>query len=45
MYYGQFRDNKRDGFGVMRKNDGTVVLGFWRKGRYQQYGIGKNFVN
>lgn len=39
VYYGQFKANKRDGFGVMRKNDETVVIGFWRRGKYQQFGI------
>ena len=33
VYYGQFEDNKRNGFGVMRKNDQSVVVGYWKDGK------------
>ena len=43
IYYGQFEDNKRHGFGVMRKNDQTVSIGYWREGRHVEFGIERNF--
>ena len=42
IYYGQFKENKRHGFGVMRKSNGGVEVGFWKKGKAVSFGIEKN---
>lgn len=34
IYYGEFKENKRNGFGLMRKNDHSVILGYWRNGKH-----------
>lgn len=35
VYYGQFSNNKRNGYGLMRDNDGNARLGIWKNGKYQ----------
>lgn len=45
VYYGQFRENKRNGFGVMRKNDQSLVVGFWKNGKSLHFGIEKNYIS
>lgn len=29
----------------MKKNDQTLILGFWKNGKHQHFGIEKNYVN
>jgi hypothetical protein len=30
VYYGQYRNNLRHGYGIMKRNDGVVYAGIWQ---------------
>ncbi len=33
MYYGEFRDDKKEGYGVLKTNNGQTYVGCWRDGK------------
>lgn len=34
-YYGEFRNNKREGYGVLKEWQGCTMLGEWRGGKFK----------
>lgn len=41
VYYGEFKDNKKEGYGIMKKASKEVYLGCWKNN--QRWGWGKAF--
>ncbi len=33
IYYGEFRDDKQEGYGVLKTNNGQTYVGCWRDGK------------
>lgn len=33
-YYGEWKHNKRDGFGIYKYTDGRVKEGLWKEGKF-----------
>lgn len=42
MYKGEYKNDKKDGYGIYRWADGRIYEGWWHKGK--QYGLGK-YIN